>query len=880
MYGYTFRRIVTVALLIFALVSALVGAALWKMHATAIEEAGQGVSSLAGMLAEQAQQSVQALDLAINEVEGALALDDTKQLADVATSRDVQRALATIAAKHASIDMIAIDDANGATLAASRGLASQASSPVDPIFDFLKNNRSRETQAGAFRVSEATGAMVVDLFRRIERPDGAFLGVIRMSVTPASLVTTYSPISSMPGRSYALFTREGATLVRYPDANLPAGARMAKSSPWHDIVARGGGVYIAVSPFDGQDRIIAARPVPFSQFVVTVSILRSTVLAQWREQALTVVIAALLALLIAAFLVEALFVQFNKLAEKEAALRANSSALALSNERFSSALGNMSQGLAVFDARGRLIISNERYATLYGLEASDIQPGMKAADVLAIRAARGKYAGASPAAYVQQALARTRNDQRIDHLNDGRAILVNHALCADGGIVVTHEDVTEREQTNTRIAHMAMHDELTQLANRALFRHTLDCLRATIGSAHVAVVVMLIDLDDFKPVNDTYGHVAGDALLRECAQRILRVAPYAHVVARLGGDEFAIAYGVTTLDPEAAEREAQRLIDAISATCEVHGQSLEIGACVGVAIHDDAALTIDDMMRRADLALYAAKGQGARRRRMFEPYMELEALTRRELAADLSQAIANNSLYLAYQPVVNAATLEIQQMEALLRWRHPRRGEIPPQEFIGLAEETHLIDALGAWVFERVCADVAHWPEHIGVAVNVSPLQLSGVDFVGSVLRTLDRAGVDPSRMELEITESVLLNDKGDSLAALHRLRDRGIAIALDDFGTGFSSMSYLKRFPFDRLKIDRSFVADIARDAGSTAIIAATIHLAQAYEIGITAEGVETDEQYRALRALGVGQMQGYLFGRPKPLVDGMPTIEARRVA
>ena len=871
MKGYSFRKILGIAGLIALLTAFVAAGAIFKLRQDSLAEARADVASLSGMLSEQVQQSAQAIDLALNEVAAAVAAPDAESVRDAAGTPVVLQMLSAIADRRSAIDLLSVEDVDGVTIATSRGAPAGPAGPIYPAFDYLKHNRTLDTQVGLLRVSEATGALVVDFMRRIETADGRFLGVARASVAPRGLVSTYSPLSALPGRSYALFTRDGAIIARYPAAVGAIGQKMPQTSPWYEVVGKGGGAYETRSSFDNEERIVAARTLPFSHLVVTVTILRSVALAHWREQAMAVAVCAGLALVIAAFLGKALLVQFAKLGEKETALRTQSQALALSNERFATALENMSQGLVVFDKTGRVVVSNARYANIYGLDPADIPPGMQARSILHLRAAKGLFAGQAPDAYVRDAMRRQFTDRRVDRLTDGRAILVNHATCPDGGIVVTHEDVTEREEANARIAHMAMHDELTQLANRALFLSSLESLREDMGAGR-SVALMLSDLDEFKPVNDRFGHAVGDAVLRECARRMVEAVPQAHVVARLGGDEFALAFSIEAgADPPLV---ADRLIEAIRRPYEFQGQSLSIGACVGAAVFVDPDISIDAMIRRADLALYAAKADGANRRRLFEPGMELAAVTRRELAADLAHAIAHDGLHLVYQPVVDADTLRILQMEALLRWRHPRRGLIPPQEFVALAEETRQIEQLGLWVVRRACADAARWPEEIGVAVNVSPLQLSSEGFVRSVMNAVQGAGIAVRRLELEITESALLQDKGDALATLHRLRDRGVSIALDDFGTGFASLSTLKTFPFDRLKIDRSFVADVTRDAGSAAIIAAAVQLARAFDIEVTAEGVETREQMAALRAAGARTMQGYLFGWPDAIDRGLPTI------
>ncbi|HMN70719.1 MAG TPA: EAL domain-containing protein [Rhodoblastus sp.] len=874
--GSSFRRIVVVVLAAVLVVGCVSAAALLKLRQNALSEAGEGVTGLSVMLAEQVQRSNRSVEFAINEVEAALAANGPIAFGEAAVAPETLRAMAAAADKRPVIDVIEIFDAEGRRLSTSRGLPALEADARDEDAAAAAASREPRARVGLLRVSEATGELVVDISKPVAPAGGPVAGLVRVLAKPSALVSNYSPVSAMAGRSYALFTRAGRVLARYPNGvSLTAGQTVPPTSPFYATAAGGGGLYETTSAFDSEQRLIALHPVAFSDFIVTVSIATSTALAQWREQAAAIVMATLLALVIAAFLTCALRDQFRKLADKEAALRAQSSALELSNQRFAVALESMSQGLVVFDKSARVVICNTRYATLYGLKPDEITAGMPAREVLALRAAHGVYSGASPEAYTRDAMSRRFTDRRVDRLNDGRSIMVNHAVCADGGIVVTHEDITEREQANERIAHMAMHDELTQLANRALFLHTIAELRSRIGSDYEAIVVILFDLDDFKPVNDSQGHAAGDSILRECAARLAAAAPQAHVIARLGGDEFALAIGLRSRFDVDAEALAEQAVAHIRQPYVWQRRTLEINACAGIALIDDARLSTDDMLRRADVALYDAKAAGAGVCRMFEPHMELEALTKRALAADLAKAIAEGGLELFYQPVVDADTLRIRYMEALLRWRHPQLGPIPPLRFVRLAEETRQIAELGRWVLRRACADATTWPGHVAVAVNVSPLQLANGDFAAVVKEALDESGLEPARLELEITESVLLQDRGDDLAELRALRESGVSIALDDFGTGFASMSYLKRFPFDRLKIDRSFVADAPRDAGSAAIVAATIQLACAYDIEVTGEGVETYEQYQALRAAGVKLMQGYLFGRPEKFRKKLPAID-----
>ncbi|MFT4098576.1 MAG: EAL domain-containing protein [Rhodoblastus sp.] len=874
MFGSSFKRIAAVVLAGVFGVACVSAGAVFKLRQSAIDDAKDGIVTQASILAEQVQRSSRAVEFAINESEAALAVDRPADLARVAAAPETLRALAAAVDKRPAIDLIEVFDADGRRLSTSRGAT--AASARDANAAAVAASRDHATRVGALHVSEATGELVVDISKALTSASGEVAGTVRVLVKPAELVSTYAPVTAMPGRSYALFTRSGLILARYPGVTwMKAGSRLPDTSRFYRTLADGERIYEDRSVFDGEMRIIGIHPVPFSDFVVIVSIRKDVALANWREQAAAIALASLIALIVAGFLTRVLRDQFGKLADKEAALRAQSNELELSNQRFAVALESMSQGLVVFDRQARVVICNTRYATLYGLKPGEIRAGMPAREVLEMRAARGVFPGPSPEAYKRDALSRRFTDRRVDRLNDGRSILINHAVCADGGILVTHEDITEREQANERIAHMAMHDDLTQLANRALFLHTISDLRSRIGGEYAAIALILFDLDDFKPVNDSQGHAAGDSILRECAARLIASAPQAHVVARLGGDEFALAIGLRSRFDVDAEALAEQVVRQVREPYAWQRRTLEINACAGIALIDDKELSTDDMLRRADVALYAAKASGAGVCRMFEPHMELEALTNRALAVDLAKAIAEDGLELAYQPVVDADTLDVRYMEALLRWRHPQLGPIPPLRFVRLAEETRQIAELGRWVLRRACADATAWPSRVAVAVNVSPLQLANGDFACVVKEALDETGLERSRLELEITESVLLQDKGDDLAELRALKESGVSIALDDFGTGFASMSYLKRFPFDRLKIDRSFVADAPRDAGSAAIVAATIQVACAYDIEVTGEGVETYEQYQTLRAAGVKLMQGYLFGRPEKFSGQLPQID-----
>jgi diguanylate cyclase (GGDEF)-like protein/PAS domain S-box-containing protein len=431
------------------------------------------------------------------------------------------------------------------------------------------------------------------------------------------------------------------------------------------------------------------------------------------------------------------------------------------------------------------------------------------------------------------------------------------------GVVV---DVTERIESEQRIQHMAHHDALTGLANRVLFLKSVDEALARMKRHGDRFNILLLDLDQFKIVNDTLGHPVGDALLKEAAQRLRGCTRETDLVARLGGDEFAILQRADDEQGEAALDFAGRLIAALREPYDLDGNKITAGTSIGVALVPQDGDNADQLMKNADLALYRAKSEGRNRCRLFDAQMEAEARLRHETENDLRNAVWRDEFELHYQTVIRSESREVCGVEALVRWRHPRRGLLSPDRFIALAEETGLIVPLGEWILRRACADAVSFPAHIRLAVNLSAAQFASPHLKEMVAAVLQQSGLAPQRLELEITESVLLENDAANLQVLHALRGLGVSIVLDDFGTGYSSLSYLQKFPFDKLKIDRSFVSELSSRHDSAAIVCAVNSLGKTLKILTTAEGIETEEQFRLLRATGVDQMQGYLFSRPLP--------------
>jgi diguanylate cyclase (GGDEF)-like protein len=438
-----------------------------------------------------------------------------------------------------------------------------------------------------------------------------------------------------------------------------------------------------------------------------------------------------------------------------------------------------------------------------------------------------------------------------------------------GGIerrLVAVRDVSERKEAAARIAHLAYHDALTGLPNRAVFA---DHLARSVDRAveqTEPLAVLCIDLDGFKAVNDVYGHPAGDELLIEVAHRLRSVTRGDELVARIGGDEFAVVQQGGS-QPGHAGLLSERIITALRAPFAVAGQNPRISASIGVAIFPADAANASDLIKNADLALYRAKAEGRGLTRFYEAAMDEALRQRRQLEADLRIAVGNGDLELHYQPLAELDSGTIIGFEALLRWDHPRHGAISPEMFIRLAEESGLIIKLGEWVLDEACSEAARWTPALKLSVNLSPLQFMQDDLVGAIERVLTRTGLDPARLELEVTEGLLIKDAAGALAILQRLKGLGVQISMDDFGTGYSSLSYFRMFPFDKVKIDRSFVSDIVANPQALAIIRSVIGLGHGLGVPVVAEGVETHEQLEALRAEGCDQVQGYLISRPNPI-------------
>ena len=544
--------------------------------------------------------------------------------------------------------------------------------------------------------------------------------------------------------------------------------------------------------------------------------------------------------------------------------------LAVQNERLDAALNNMSQGLVMFDSSACLVVCNKRYLDMFSLSPEAVRSGCTIREVLDQRVATGGFSADYVEAYRTDLLAAVAHGatfSKITKLPDGRVISIINQPMADGGWVATHEDITERLAAQERIKHLAHYDALTDLPNRVSFYERMETVLSRQRRSET-IAVLSLDLDRFKNVNDTLGHPVGDLLLQAAADRMRSCVRSEDLVARLGGDEFAIVQGSSTQSSDVSAL-ATRLIEAVGAPYDLDGHQVIVGASVGIAVAPTDGEKPDILMKSADLALYRAKADGGGAFRFFEAEMDARMQARHALELDLRKAIVNGEFELYYQPIVDVKTERITSCEALLRWHHPERGMVAPVEFIPVAESTGLIVPLGEWVLRQACDQAARWPDHVTVAVNLSPVQFKSRNLLPTVVNALATSGLPASRLELEITELVLLQDNEGAFEVLRQLRGLGIRIAMDDFGTGYSSLGYLRSFPFDKIKIDQSFIHDLSIKGGSIAIIRAVVGLSSSLGITTTAEGVETKEQLARLTSEGCNEVQGFLFSPPRPAAE-----------
>ncbi|MCC8954577.1 EAL domain-containing protein [Bradyrhizobium sp. Pear77] len=710
-------------------------------------------------------------------------------------------------------------------------------------------------------MSKVTGNWTTIFARKITGRNGEIIGFASRGVEPSHFEDFVASLALDGDTVISMIHRDGTIIARYPQDAGVIGRNIINLPVFQKVISFGGNTSGRFVGASGEENVGAVRSLSHFPILILATTKTSSALEDWRAQTKLQFCAAVLAVLVISFAVFLIVRQLQR--QHDAAQRR----LSEKSQHLDTAINTMTQGLLLFDASARLVICNQRYIDMFGLSPDVARPGCHLRDLILHRQALGSFVGD-----VDEYCARftnPRGDEIRDSVimtPDGRSIRLIYKRAPDGGWATTLEDVTDGRRAQAQIEYLAHYDALTDLPNRTLFqRHAEELLReATVRE----FAIHYIDIDEFKRINDTLGHPIGDEFLRRVADKLRQSVGSNDFIARLGGDEFAIVQHDIMSDDDVSDLVA-RVYQSLRTPFDCHGHRLSSDASIGIAIAPRHGSDLFGLLKCADLAMYAAKAAGRRTHRFFDPAMEKQANLRRALEADLRSALAEDRFELHYQPLVDLRSDEVTGCEALLRWRHPVRGMISPAEFIPVAEETGLIEEIGQWVLRTACIEAAGWPAHVRLAVNVSPIQFKSETLALKVASALAESGLDPRRLELEITEAVLIADDDAALVTLGQLRALGVHIALDDFGTGYSSLQYLQRFPFDKIKIDRSFVKEVTRNSGSASIIRAVVSIAADRNMITTAEGVETDQQRDTVQMLGCTQMQGYLFSKPVPAQD-----------
>ena len=679
----------------------------------------------------------------------------------------------------------------------------------------------------------------VQLTRKVSNPDGSMAGVLVGSLDPYWL-TQFQDMLDVSG-GLLLVGDDGVIRAAAPDQNL-IGADIGATLLGRTVEGSNHGSFI-ISKHNGgslqtasKEDIIGFRRLRSYALTIIVRLDPGPIFEPFQNTRKAVMAAgALLTLLILA--------TGGLLARNR--LRVITSQASLRN-----AIENVDQGIVMLDADGRFSICNRRFTDLLMLPDPDTMPSVDLWDRL-----WGEY---PVQAGVHEEMAAA-----------GGLLEVRTHLVKSGGFVRTYTDITDRRQAETRIMQLAQYDALTGLANRRTIETTVLEELERARQHGTAMAVLCMDLDRFKLVNDTLGHAAGDELLRQTGQRLAHALGHHGAVGRMGGDEFVAVQTKLSEIGKAGEM-AKRIASAFDAPFLLDGRETMMGVSIGIAVFSGGVQSAADLLRNADIALYSAKKLGRGGFQLFEASMEAAVRARSELEQDLAQAVAAQRLCLYYQPIYDQNATAVTSYEALLRWNHPKHGWIPPSTFIPIAEESRIILPLGRWVLTHACKAAALWDRRHGIAVNLSPVQVLDGSLPDFVAEVLTQSGLDPSRLTLEVTEGVLMRDVTAAQSSLEKLKAQGVRLALDDFGTGYSSLSYLSQFPFDILKIDRSFTQKLDADPGAKPIVQAIIAMGHSLDLSITAEGVETASQLNILRQMGCNNFQGFLLGQPNLLPIG----------
>lgn len=717
-------------------------------------------------------------------------------------------------------------------------------------------------------LGRVSGKWSIQITRRMTRTDGSFAGVLVVSVDPFYFTQFFQSLDLGHDGAIVLAGLDGIVRARGVAGNTTVGQDLSGTTFIQRVKVIDSGYYIASARIDGIERLYAFSRIPDYQLAIGVGSSTHELLASThRDRIGGIVVGAVITMIVIALGV-LLIRDVNRRRDRSDQL------IREQKDNLDAAVSNISKGLTLWDCDGELVLCNSRFADMYSLSPDEVRPGLSFSHLLSLRKEIG-IVSEDVEQYAQEMrehMAAGRRQSQILNLSDGRIVQIINNPIPGRGWVATYEDITERRW----IEHLSKHDSLTNLPNR---RHFRDIVIERFGKRgrHGQLAILCLDLDRFKSVNDTLGHPSGDLLLRQVGERAQRCLREGDVIARLGGDEFAILQD-NIASPSDTTALMRRLIETMARPFDLNGQQAVIGVSIGVAMAPADGEDVDALIKNADMALYRAKTDGKGVYRFFEPDMDARMQDRRMLELDLRKAIAQGEFEVHYQPLVNLDREQLTGFEALIRWNHPQRGLVSPEEFIPLAEETALIIPIGEWVLRQACMEAARWPQEITVSVNISAVQFRGGQFCETVISALAQSRLAAHRLELEVTESVLLVNIEKAAETLHKLRSFGVKICMDDFGTGYSSLSYLRSFPFDKIKIDPSFVRGVNSNPEAKAIVRAVSGLGASLKMVTTGEGVETAEELSYVREAGCTEAQGFYFSEPVPAAR-VPELLGKRL-
>ena len=793
------RWIIILGIALVAVIITATGLMLLSLRDRELAESEHELKSLAFILAEEIDRSFQSMELiqtAVIERMQRLGIASAEDYERQMSGQDTFQHLKDQISGLPYVDALVLFDTEGKRINVSRMWP--APYFKNPDYDFIlafKSDPHLTAHVSKPIHNPITGTWVVYIARKFTGPNGEYLGAVLGVVAMQSFERIFQAIAPTPNSTIVLTRRDGMLLARWPHVETALGRPLPDPELFANLLSQSDQATVRrVGVYDGKDRLVSAHRLAHYPIVVLATTAVADVIAHWQNEVIYIAGAGVLL----AFLVGGLVF----LSARQVGRRLRSQ-----NLLFDAALNNMVQGLVMFDSSAQVVVCNQRYIQMYKLSPEVVKPGCTLHKLLEHGKQVGLFIGdpEQRCRIILDTIARGETVVWANETSDGRTIQTVDQPMPGGGWVGTHEDVTERKRADAKIAYMAHHDELTDLPNRVRFHEKLK-EALSLDREKKRVAVLYLDLDRFKKVNDTLGHAVGDDLLKTVADRLRSCVREVDTVARLGGDEFAIIQPAIE-QPRNVAVFADRILDAVAAPYQIDGHEIIVSTSIGIAISPDDGTDIDQLMKNADMALYGAKAVERGTYHFFAAEMDARMKARAKMETDLRKALANGEFELFYQPLINVQRNEISCCEALLRWHHPQDGVISPAEFIPVAEDTGLIVPLGEWVLRNACADAAKWPDNINVAVNVSTIQFKRQSLTQTVVAALAASGLPAHRLEIEITETAILEDSSAVRGALHQLHELGVQIVMDDFGTGYSSLSYLRKFPFDKIKIDAFFI-------------------------------------------------------------------------